>query len=202
MENSLLAFIAVAFMIGISPGQTNLLVLSKGMTGRNSEVLAVLAGIFFGNITWIALSSIGVATIIDNSHVGFQILKFCGATYLIYLGYKAFSQANASIQLECSPSRKSFFQGAISSLSNPKGLIFYAAFLPQFVNSQSNATTQLLVLGVLYLSVFLPIAMCYGIFGVKLISYLKSQVLIKRIKQISGGILASMGIAILFSKDA
>ena len=200
---SILTFFGVAFAIAISPGQTNLLVLSKGLSGQIKSVIAVLSGIFLGNLAWIILCSIGIASLIHSSQLSFQILKVVGATYLIYLGIRTFTDSRKEAVLPVQGhSKRALYQGMLSSLSNPKGFVFYVAFLPQFVSGDSSVTSEMIYYGLLYLAIFLPIALLYGLFGMKIAALLKSSKIISRIKQSTGVVLSSMGLALLTYKEA
>lgn len=199
---STLAFIGVATAIAISPGQTNMLVLSKGLSGKLQSVISVLLGVFLGNMAWILLCVIGIASLIHSSLVAFQILKVVGAVYLIYLGIRTFLDAKKEAELSTSPdSRRGLCQGMISSLSNPKGFVFYVAFIPQFVSGNDNVTYELLFWGMLYLSIFLPISLLYGLFGMKVFSILRSSRVVMKIKQTTGIVLSSMGISLLSYRE-
>lgn len=200
---STLTFLGVAIAIAISPGQTNLLVLSKGLSGQFQSVFAVLSGILLGNLAWILLCSVGVASLIHSSLIAFQVLKYIGAVYLVYLGIRTFIDASKNSGLpERAYSKRAFYQGMISSLSNPKGFVFYVAFLPQFVSGYGSVSSEIVFFGLLYLSIFIPVSLMYGIFGMRVTKLLKSNKIVARIKQTTGFILSSMGIALLTYKDA
>jgi threonine/homoserine/homoserine lactone efflux protein len=154
--NTYLMFIGAAFILVIAPGPDMAYMLARTVAqGRVAGFLAA-AGINTGAYVHVFASVVGLTAILAASSVAFTALKWAGACYLVWLGYRALTSKSAALNVEgsASPSmRRSaiFWQGFWSDVLNPKVAIFFLAFLPQFVdvtNQTFGVTQQLLLLGV------------------------------------------------------
>lgn len=143
---------------------------------------------------------LGISALIEASAVAFNFVRFAGAAYLIYLGIHAFLSKAETLEVktvEHKKLRNIFYQGLITNLLNPKVILFFLAFLPQFVDpSIGNVPFQLVLLGVILVVVSLPIdigiGLLSGIFG----KWLKAR---KGAQQagrwITGSVFISLGIS-------
>jgi threonine/homoserine/homoserine lactone efflux protein len=145
-------FAFAAFMLNITPGNDMLFVITRS-TGQGIKAGIVCSfGIMIGCLVHIVAAVIGLSAIIASSSVAFNIIKYVGAAYLIYLGAKSLISRRKSFDINGSvqqlPYRELFWQGFITNALNPKVALFFLAFLPQFVNMQSgNSQWQILFLG-------------------------------------------------------
>ncbi len=152
----LTAFFLASFVLAVTPGPGIFYIVARGMQGRRFGIASV-AGIAAGNLGNAIGASIGLAALFSISSIAFVAVKWTGAIYLIYLGFKAIlaPQSEASVEtLPQTPLRRIFRDGFIVALLNPKTAVFFAAFLPQFMSSNSNAGLQ----SVLLSSIFVAIA--------------------------------------------
>jgi homoserine/homoserine lactone efflux protein len=160
-------FAATEFLLSMTPGPAVLLVISQGMKfGGRASVKGTL-GILSGNALYFALSAAGLGTLLLASAQLFQIIKWIGAAYLVFLGLKMLlSRGELSEQIEQAPSqqvsRKLFSQGLITQLANPKAIIFFTALLPQFITTNENVLLQFFILGVTSIVLEFPVLMAYG----------------------------------------
>ncbi len=144
-----LTFVATCFIAAIIPGPTSTLIIANSLRHGMRAGLLNAAGTQIGVGTMLALVAFGLASIIANMGWWFDWLRLAGAAYLIWLGWRlirasSLPEGAAALRL---PRGGFFFQGCLVSLSNPKQLLFFGAFLPQFINPQGNYTAQLLLLG-------------------------------------------------------
>lgn len=127
----------VALLLGFAPGPDNLFVLMQSATqGRTAGFLVVL-GLCTGLLVHTAAVALGLATIFATSAVAFTILKFAGAAYLAYLAwlsYRAPAEVPSTGGETPAASRRLYLRGVVMNLTNPKVLLFFLAFLPQFVD--------------------------------------------------------------------
>jgi threonine/homoserine/homoserine lactone efflux protein len=136
LDGRLLAlYLPFCILLVITPGPDTLNVLALSM-GRGREAgLRTIAGHAVSSIIPVAGAAFGVSSLIASSVLAFNALKFVGAGYLVYLGYRQIVVKPASVQVQASISRRNdFWQGFITHLTNPKVALFYLSVLPQFVN--------------------------------------------------------------------
>ena len=145
-----LAFVASCFIAAIIPGPTTTLIVANSLRHGMRAGLLNAAGTQLGCGTMLTLVLLGLATAIASMGHWFDWLRLAGAAYLIFLGWKLI-RASGEIGVETAPKQPRggfFMQGCLVSLSNPKQLLFFGAFLPQFINPQGNYTAQIALLGV------------------------------------------------------
>lgn len=158
----LAAFTLAAFVLTITPGPDMTLFLSKTLSQGRAAGLAAMAGAFAGSIIHTLLAAFGVSALLASSPTAFGILKVCGALYLLWLAWDAITKGS-SLTLKATSDRKEragqlFLKGIGINLLNPKIILFFVTFLPQFVFAgDPGATGKLLFLGAWFIVVALPI---------------------------------------------
>jgi len=151
------AFLIASVILAITPGPGVLYIVTRSLTQGRRFGLASVAGVALGNLGNAVGASIGLAAVFAVSALAFTAVKYLGALYLVYLGLQAIRAVRPAptVATRASASlRRIFRDGFIVALLNPKTAIFFAAFLPQFMNAESPAIVQSLTLG----SVFVAIA--------------------------------------------
>jgi homoserine/homoserine lactone efflux protein len=123
-------------------------------------------GILSGNAIYFALSAIGLGSLLMASAILFQIIKYLGAAYLIFLGIRMLVSKQISLEKNGQDIRvfslRLFSQGLITQLSNPKAIIFFTALLPQFVTPSESMFEQFIILGLVSIAVEFPVLVVYG----------------------------------------
>lgn len=204
MESTqLIIFVITSLVLIATPGPDMILVMSRSIAMGQKAGIYTAAGISTGLLGHTLLAALGLGAILQASETLFLTLKFVGAAYLIYLGFKTFrapSPFEKKSQTENISYRSLFFQGAVSNLSNPKIAIFYFAFLPQFVSSESaDFTTMLLILGVTFALLTFLIKGPVAFFSGKLSSWFRRKPSVQTwLNRVSGGILIGLGIRLAF----
>lgn len=153
---ALLSFILASFIIEATPGpnMVYLAILSAG-EGRKAG-FAAIAGIALGLFTIGIATALGLAAIISNSALAYQILRWCGVFYMLWLAWDGWNTSK-----ETSPQKingknygaKYFTRGFITNVLNPKAAIFYVAILPGFIEASSNILSQTIALTFIYVCV-------------------------------------------------
>jgi len=180
MIETLLSFALATTALAISPGPDNMYVLTQSIVNGKKYGLATVYGLISGCIVHTTLLAFGVSIIIKESESLFFALKLFGAIYLIYLAYKVY-KSDASIAFsEDNVAKKSttqlFKQGFIMNVLNPKVSIFFLAFFPGFLFSDSISTViQFYVLGFIFMFVSLLIFSTIAILAGKISTYIKSH---------------------------
>lgn len=150
-----LAFLATAVVLTATPGPDNLMVLSMGMSRGRRAGIAFGLGCALGCLSHTLLAVIGVSALVAASPVAFTLLKVAGGAYLVWMGVQAWRHAGA-VRVngdagDTTPLRQLFAKGLIANAINPKVVLFFLSFLPQFVvASQGQVEWQLGLLGLLF----------------------------------------------------
>jgi threonine/homoserine/homoserine lactone efflux protein len=152
------AFLIASLILAVTPGPGVVYIVTQTLgQGRNAG-LASVGGIALGNLANAAAASVGLAAVFAASARAFEVVKFAGAAYLVFLGIRALRTGSAVQHpslVRASPARL-FRDGFFVAALNPKTALFYGAFLPQFISPDASPLGQSLVLG----CVFVSIAMC------------------------------------------
>lgn len=150
-----LAYVAACIAIVIVPGPTVTVVIANSLRHGPRAGLLNVAGTQAGLVIMLGVLAAGLHVIVASLAQVFDVVRLAGAAYLVWLGIKLWrSDGTLSHAAGRVRARGSFFwQGFLVILSNPKALLFFGAFIPQFLNSSGNAIVQTLVLGVTFMAV-------------------------------------------------
>jgi len=146
-----IAFIVASSILTLIPGPCVLLVVSQALTRGMSSALLCILGDIVGGVVLMVLSLVGVGAILATSATLFTLFKWLGIIYMAYLGFCQILEARKSkpvdVKLDAKlPTMSSFNAGFLASLLNPKAIIFYMAFLPQFMDPKGNTLIQFSIL--------------------------------------------------------
>jgi threonine/homoserine/homoserine lactone efflux protein len=139
------AFLVITAVLIVTPGPIVTLVIATGARQGIRAALVTVAGTSLGNVVLLAAIALGLSWVLQNAAALFEVLRFVGAAYLIWLGIQAWRHAGELKPAEMS-GRVNFTRGFAVALSNPKTIAFFTAFLLQFVDPKLPAGTQLLVM--------------------------------------------------------
>lgn len=163
----IISFLAAAVVITLSPGPDNLMVLSQGIARGRRHGMAFGLGCALGCLNHTLLAAIGVSAMIAASPLAFLALKIAGGLYLVRMGWQAIRSGGASFSasrdLPADPVSRTFARGLVANAINPKIVLFFLAFLPQFVDAgRGQAGWQIAALGTLFT---LQGAILFGVLG-------------------------------------
>jgi threonine/homoserine/homoserine lactone efflux protein len=147
------AFILASVALAVTPGPAVIYVVTRTLAQGKRAGLASVVGVALGNLGNAIGASIGLAALFAISSLAFTIIKYAGAAYLVYLGIKAVRASSgelAQIQFGTARLKTIFRDGFIVALLNPKTAIFFAAFLPQFMDPTGSAMLQSRALGAVF----------------------------------------------------
>ena len=197
-------FLAV-LVLTASPGPSVLLCLTTSVTeGFNRSVFTAL-GSLTAIVGVMTLSFRGLGVVIASSEIFFNGIKWAGAAYLIYLGYKAITSKIDTFDLaaaEATPGkipekttkRSLYLRGFIVGASNPKAIVFFTALFPQFINPDVSLLQQYLVFSVTFAVMEISWLLMYAYFGSKSSSWLSQKGRAKAFNKITGGVFISAGV--------
>ena len=162
----LITFFAASLLLAVTPGPTMSLVIANATTyGQRAGLLTV-----FGNMTGLAilLTAVifGLSSIVIFMSEWFDVLRWVGAAYLIYLGLRTLWKLRTApmiVTMADTTSRRWYWQGLFVALSNPKVLLFLGAFLPQFIDQSQPAFAQLVTLAAIFLVTLAGVDCMYAI---------------------------------------
>jgi len=137
------AFVLITIVLIITPGPIVTLVISTGATQGLRAALTTVAGTTLGNALLLSAIALGLDWVHAHADLLFESLRWTGAAYLVWLGAQAWRHAGESGDRLIETGRRQFVRGLLVALSNPKTIVFFTAFLPQFVDPHLPAGLQL-----------------------------------------------------------
>jgi len=191
-------FVLASTLILVIPGPTIILVISQSVAHGRSSAIPLTAGVLMGDFTAMICSLLGLGAVLSTSALLFTTFKWVGAFYLLFLGLKLW-RTNPQKQVILDSARKktstSLFKSSfIVTALNPKSIVFFVAFLPQFIYPLNPAVPQLILLGVTFLVLATLNAALYAIFAGQLSEYIKKERVRKWFNRCGGGALIGAGI--------
>lgn len=200
----LLAFIAAAALLAVTPGLDTAIVLRTAtVDGRRPALLAAL-GIALGCLIWGAAVSLGLGALLQASELAYTLVKVAGATYLVWLGTRLLFWPRAVLAAEIASEvarggREAFWRGLLANLLNPKVGVFYVTFLPQFVPAGADVASYSLFLAGLHVLLTL-VWFCILIAAtVPLGRFLRRPAVVRRLDRLTGAVFIGFGIKLAAS---
>ena len=193
-----LAFVAACTVITLVPGPCVLLLIGQALSRGVMAAFSSILGILLADIFLMLLSLMGLGAILATSEALFQLVKWSGVLYMAYLGYRQIVEARQAAKNpseETLPNNKTgknldcFKAGFLSAALNPKGIMFYLAFLPQFMAPTANPTLQISILLITSTLVVALVLGAYVLAAAKAGKLLFSNRVRKRVNYVSGGFL-------------
>jgi len=153
---TLATFFAVVLGLFLIPGPAVLLTITRTVQGGRRAGVMTGMGIALGDLVHTLCAAVGLSAVLMTSALAFDVVKYIGAAYLIYLGIKALRERPSDPQLPVAPQvspTRAFAQAVATEVLNPKTALFFLAFMPQFVHaSEGNVFMQFLVLGMVFVA--------------------------------------------------
>lgn len=198
-------FVISSLIFIAAPGIDAMFVLSRGILNGRASGFAASFGVATGAFVHTILSTVGLSLILSQSVVLFTAIKMIGGVYLIYIGIKSLLKKNKGIHLKevaDIPLRKHYIQGVITNVANPKNILFYLSFLPQFATANSeNGSIALLLLGstfALLVLTWYTLVTIFSMFATKTIR--DNRVFHIVLDKISGVVFIALGLKLLVTK--
>ncbi|GIN62185.1 lysine transporter LysE [Robertmurraya siralis] len=200
--NDFLTFLLLSLFVVMSPGIDTALITKRTISDGRKDGYKMALGITTGSLVHTVAAAFGLSAILMQSALAFEIVKYIGAIYLIYLGASSFIKKEKDSKSDLGENgRKSpYTQGLLSNVLNPKVAMFFITFLPQFVNGSGNVTIQLITMGVVYTILSIIWFFVYVFF----INYLREWLMSAKVQRImdktTGLILIGFGLKLAFEK--
>jgi homoserine/homoserine lactone efflux protein len=201
-----LLFVLMEIPLCLTPGPAVLFVFAHGLRYGGAKSLWANLGILSGNAFYFALSATGLGVLVKTSHHAFLFVKWAGAAYLIVLGLrmmfgKSTALASASAETRDVRGRHILGRGFVLQAANPKALIFFTAFLPQFISTREPIAHQVVILGVTSVILEFFILAGYGWFAARLSNLTKSAPFARRINAAAGLMLVTCGAGLALTSE-
>jgi len=180
--DTLLLYLVASVALAITPGPTMLLAMSNGIAGGMRAAAWGIGGASLGAAFLIAVVALGLGSLLAASEGLFNAIRAAGVAYLVWLGIKMWRSQPIDIRaaLAASPAdvlrpRTAFLRSLTVALSNPKTLLFFAAFLPQFVTSATPQLPQYLLLGAVFIGIDTCVMLGYAAAGTQAVRWLSRR---------------------------
>jgi threonine/homoserine/homoserine lactone efflux protein len=204
MTSHLIPFAAFAAVLVAIPGPAVVLVLKCTVVRGRGLAITTALGVLTADFIWATASVIGLTALLVSSEFAFQLVRYAGAAYLIYLGLRlilrpsvhAQEDAAAGASAQTHYRRRAFAEGFLNDLSNPKTVIVYASVIPQFLGN-SGTPADLFVLGMVFASLGFVSLLAYAfVFGATRSVLVRGR-LMRAIMRASGVVLAAFGVGLV-----
>jgi len=198
-------FIVSSLVLIATPGQDMMLVMSRSLARGTVAGVAAAAGVSVGLVGHTLLATLGLGALLRASDWLFVVLKLVGAAYLVYLGIQSLRAGARPTRMATADGRahaRTFADGALSNLSNPKIAIFYFAFLPQFVATDApHPALAIFVLGLSFAALTFAVKAPVAVFAGLLSSWLLARpARLAWVHRASGAILIGLGVKLALEK--
>ena len=201
--SGLAAFLAVAALVIVTPGQDTALTIRNALSGGRRAGVATALGVSAGQAVWALAASAGLAALVVASEPVFRALQLAGAAYLVYLGAHALRRA---LRREAPPTVRraaelgrvaAFRQGVLSNLANPKMAVFFTSLLPQFAAfGGAPSFAQMLALGVLFCAMTLVWLCAYAVAVDRASRVLRRPAVRRALDAVTGTALVALGLRV------
>lgn len=193
-----LLYLVAAVGLSVTPGPNSLLALTHGALHGHRKTLFTVLGGALGFLLLIALSMLGIGALLKASAGALSVLKWVGGVYLVWLGFQLWR--SPAIRLQADPTTvniggiRMFRQGLLTAISNPKALLFYGAFLPQFIDPQRGLLLQFVVMATIFLLVECAVEYLLALLAHRIRPVLERAG--KNFNRACGGMFVAMGVAL------
>jgi homoserine/homoserine lactone efflux protein len=201
-----IGFVIAGILIAISPGSGAVLSMSHGLAYGVKKASATVLGLQLGLILVLVVAGAGVGSLLMASELAFTVVKTVGALYLIWLGigqWRARAEAPgvSTAGLAAHPSfGRRVLTGFLTNATNPKGIIFMVAVLPQFISQHAPVLPQLAILGVTMVTIDTTVMHGYALLASSMQRWFRDVHAVKMQNRFFGAVLMVMGTLLFFVK--
>ncbi|MCQ8780796.1 LysE family translocator [Mangrovibrevibacter kandeliae] len=205
--DTILTFAIASLALLISPGPTIVMVVSQALTHGRRVALASVFGVGLGDVVAASISLMGVGTLLAASATAFTVLKLLGAAYLIYMGIRMWrapmSDLVAATGLDQQASSRRVFRDAfLVTLFNPKSIIFFVAFVPQFIDHTRPFAPQAATLVAVFVGLGIVNSWAYAVAAARARGLIGRPKLLRRASRFGASFLIGAGLASALARRA
>lgn len=191
-----LGFLLAAILIAVSPGPGAAVAMSCGMRYGYAAALRSIFGLESALLIQLTIVAVGLGALLTASALAFDIVKFCGAAYLVWLGIQKWRTAPQELQDAKPPmsSNALFVEGLLVNLANPKAIVFIAALTPQFIDPTRPQWLQFLIIAATMCTVDIVVMSGYALLATRLRHWLHDPKTLKAQNRFFGGVFVGAGL--------
>ena len=192
-------FVAAALILIVTPGPAVIYIVTRSVSqGRLAGLVSTL-GIALGGLFHVAASALGLSALLRSSAVAFEVVRYAGAAYLVWLGLVTLlgrREESEPDRARAASLRRVFWEGALVNILNPKTALFFLAFLPQFVDpARGSLTAQMALLGLLFVAIALVSDGAWALLGAAARSWLgRHTAFLRAQRYVAGSVYVSLGL--------
>jgi homoserine/homoserine lactone efflux protein len=195
-----LGFLVAAILIAVTPGPGMAASVATGLRHGYAAALTLILGLQAAFLVHLSIVAVGLGTLLAASETAFDVVKFCGAAYLVWLGVQKWREAPAAAEAPAPASRRGLFaQGLLVNLSNPKAIVFIAALVPQFIDAAAPQWPQYLVIAATLCAVDVVTMSLCALAATRLGRWLHDPQALRVQNRVFGGIFVAAGSALALS---
>ncbi|KEA50420.1 MULTISPECIES: homoserine/homoserine lactone efflux protein [Mangrovibacter] len=198
-------YFITTIILSLSPGSGAINTMSTAMSHGYRGAAASIAGLQTGLAIHIVLVGVGLGTLFSHSLLAFEILKWAGAAYLVWLGIQQWRAAGAldlKTLAQQQPRRKLFQRAVFVNLTNPKSIVFLAALFPQFIVPHQPQVMQYVVLGVTTVAVDIVVMIGYATLAQRIAGWIKGPRQMKALNRVFGSLFMLVGALLASARQA
>ena len=201
-----ITFVIAASIIALSPGSGVVLCMSHGLSYGVRKTSMTIFGLQSGLMLIFFIAGAGVGSLLLASELAFRVVKTVGALYLIYLGLSQWRTKASVAQLQDTAAtqlptrRRRYLTGFLTNATNPKGIIFMVAVLPQFITHDAPLLPQLLILAATMCTIDSVVMHSYALLASSMQRFFRDARAVKQQNRVFGGLLMAVGTALFFVK--
>ncbi len=202
--SNLLLFASIIIVLALTPGPDVIYITTRGIAQGSKAALLSTAGICLGYLVYTMLAALGISALLQTSAIAFDVVRYAGASYLVYLGIRALLNKHAGPLTQGAvnplPAGRLLQQGILTSLLNPKGILVFAALLPQFATPRLGGVPwQMTALGLTFTLICLCVYGGYAYLSGRLGEKLATQPrFASLLRWLSGSVLIGLGARLFF----
>ena len=200
-----LLYVAAVALLILTPGPTMLICMTNALNHGPRKSMTSVAGSVSAVLCVMLLSAMGLGALLAASEAAFTVTKVVGAAYLIYLGIKTFRSEAAVFDATAAPvsaarERSFFLRGFLVGASNPKAVLFFAAFFPQFLNPATPFAPQFAILALTFMAFEFAMLTTCALGVSRIAPVLRSSHAVRWFNRVSGGLFTLMGGLLLLTR--
>lgn len=199
------AYLMTSVIVSLSPGSGAINSMTTSVNHGYRGAVAAIAGLQTGLVILIILVGVGLGTLLSQSVLAFEILKWAGAAYLIWLGLRQWREAGTielNTQTAVLPRRKLYQDSLLVNISNPKSIVFLAALFPQFIMPHQPQLMQYLILGITTVAADVIVMTGYAILARQIAVFIKSPAQTRVMNKVFGSLFMLVGALLAFTRPA
>jgi threonine/homoserine/homoserine lactone efflux protein len=198
-----LLFFAAALIVAVTPGPGIIYIVARTLAGGRTEGLASSVGLGLGGLVHIVAGAVGISALVMASAEAFTLLKFAGAFYLIWLGFKTWREAGVveTMEVQTTGTYRAFREGVIVEALNPKTAAFFLAFIPQFIGPSASVAAQFIILGLISVALNTSVDLIVTYWAARARTGLENRPsFVTKTRRASGALMCGLGATLLFAR--